>query len=378
MKTPNNPFIETGYISPVYFCDREEETKTLIDYIQNKTNVTLFAFRRLGKTGLIKHVFHQLKKDKNIVCIYVDIFDTTNKVDFINRLATAIYNAFPEKSSLGKKIITAIQSLRPVISFDELTGIPNVQLDSSIAEQQKNTLNSLFAFIDSQEIQVVFAIDEFQQILSYPEKNTEASLRTHIQHLQNTSFIFCGSDQTKMHQIFNDAKRPFFASCSYLHLSTINQQEYSKFITKMFKKYGKKITKDAVSFICDWTMLHTFYTQKYAKAIFTASAENVTLQNAKLMAAQLLQAQEGKFYQYRNLLTPQQWQLLKAVAKEQRLVNYNSQEFIKKYNIGNASAVKRGLDSLQKKEMIMHNTGVETPYYEVYDKFLMRWLQAKH
>lgn len=377
MKELYNPFIETGYISPLYFCDREEETNYLVDYIYNKTNVTLFAFRRLGKTGLIKHVFHLLKKNKNIVCIYVDIFDTNNKVDFINQLATAIYNAFPQKSSLGKKIITAIQSLRPIISFDELTGTPNIKLDSSLEEHQKNTLNSLFTFIDSQEIQVVFAIDEFQQILNYPEKNIEASLRTHIQQLKNTSFIFCGSDQTKMHEIFNNAKRPFFASCSYIHLSSINEDKYSSFISKMFKKYNKTITTEAITFICDWTMLHTFYTQKYCKAIFATSNKTITIEDVKQVAAKLLQSQEGKFYQYRSLLTAKQWQLLKAVAKEQKLVQYNAQEFIKKYNIGNASAIKKGLESLQKKEMILHNTGVEIPYYEVYDKFLMRWLQAK-
>lgn len=377
MKSLYNPFIETGYINPTYFCDRENESQQLIDYIRNQTNVTLFSFRRLGKTGLIKHVFYQLKKDKNIICIYVDIFDTTNKIEFINRLATAIYTAFSVKSSLGKKIITAIQALRPVISFNELTGIPDIRLDSSLAEHQQNTLNSLFSFIDKQNIQIVFAIDEFQQILSYPENNIEASLRTHIQGLKNTSFIFCGSDQTKMHKIFSDAKRPFFASCSYMSLATIEEKKYSKFIAKMFRKYSKNITPDAVAFICNWTMLHTFYTQKYCKEIFAGSEQKIELEDVKTIAAKLLQSQEGKFYQYRNLLTPQQWQLLKAVAKEQRLTQPNSQNFVAKYNIGNASAVRKGLDSLQKKEMILHNTGVENPYYQVYDKFLMRWLQSK-
>ena len=69
---------------------------------------------------------------------------------------------------------------------------------------------------------------------------------------------------------------------------------------------------------------------------------------------------------------------LEALLKFAKETNGELQDFIKKYNIGNASAVKRGLDSLQKKEMIMHNTGVETPYYEVYDKFLMRWMQLNY
>ena len=377
MKKLYNPFIETGYIDSFYFCDREDETKKLSGYIKNQTNVTLFAYRRLGKTGLIKHVFQQFKGNTKIICIYVDIFDTNNKVDFINQLATAIYNAFPVKSNLGKKIISAIQSLRPVISFDELTGMPDIHLDSSVAAYQQNTLNSLFSFIDQQNVQVVFAIDEFQQILHYPEKNMEASLRTQMQQLKNTSFIFCGSDQSKMHEIFNDAKRPFFASCSYMHLTNIEYEKYSLFITKMFDTYGKSISQEAVDFICNWTMLHTFYTQKYCKEIFANSGKTIEIETVKIAAAELLQSQEGKFYQYRNLLTAQQWLLLKAVAKEQRLTQPNAQKFISKFKIGNASAVRKGLASLQKKEMILHHTGVEHPYYEVYDKFLLRWLQAK-
>jgi len=96
MKTLQNPFIDVGYKGGSYFCDRKTETQQLIYYIKNQTNVTLFAFRRLGKTGLIKHVFHQLVKEKNLVCIYLDIFSTTNKAEFINQLATAVYNAGPQ------------------------------------------------------------------------------------------------------------------------------------------------------------------------------------------------------------------------------------------------------------------------------------------
>ena len=55
----NNPFITNGYISAEYFCDRVTETETLTRYITNGNNVALISPRRLGKTGLIEHCFHQ-------------------------------------------------------------------------------------------------------------------------------------------------------------------------------------------------------------------------------------------------------------------------------------------------------------------------------
>jgi len=64
-----NPFLINTYHSPDYFCDREEETKMLMDNILNQSNTAFFAQRRIGKTALIQHVFYHLKKKKNMDCI---------------------------------------------------------------------------------------------------------------------------------------------------------------------------------------------------------------------------------------------------------------------------------------------------------------------
>lgn len=53
-----NPFITNGYVSADYFCDRQQETETLVRYVTNGNNVALVSPRRLGKTGLIEHCFH--------------------------------------------------------------------------------------------------------------------------------------------------------------------------------------------------------------------------------------------------------------------------------------------------------------------------------
>jgi AAA+ ATPase superfamily predicted ATPase len=53
----NNPFLISGYLSPEYFCDRENETETVTDAIRNRRHLTIFSPRRIGKTGLIQHVF---------------------------------------------------------------------------------------------------------------------------------------------------------------------------------------------------------------------------------------------------------------------------------------------------------------------------------
>src|SRR5688500_3838891 len=115
-----NPFPINNYVSPRYFCDRQQETRSLLSNLTNGANTAFFAQRRLGKTALIQHAFHHLRKKKH-ECIYLDIYATQNLKDFTNQLAAAIYSVFPQNKGIGKKFLDAIRLLRPVITFDELT-----------------------------------------------------------------------------------------------------------------------------------------------------------------------------------------------------------------------------------------------------------------
>ena len=54
-----NPFVISGYLSPYYFCDREEESRNLIRYVTNGRNVAIISTRRMGKTGLISTLFSE-------------------------------------------------------------------------------------------------------------------------------------------------------------------------------------------------------------------------------------------------------------------------------------------------------------------------------
>lgn len=375
MKQPLNPFITSGYQGAAYFCDREKETSLLLSHIKNNNNITLFALRRLGKTGLIHHVFDQLANSRKIVCIYTDIFSTNNLKEFTNRLATAIYSRFPEKKGIGQKFLSFLKLLRPVISYDALTGNPEISLDLGQPKEYEKTIQQLFAFLDSQPVKIVIAIDEFQQITAYPEKNTEALLRTYMQQLGNTHFIFCGSNQRIMSEMFADAKRPFYRSCINLSLDFIGTEEYSAFIVNHFKAKGRRIAEDAVKFIMEFTQSHTYYTQLLCNQVFATTIKSVTLQDVQSVSADLLVQNENTWYQYRNLLTKAQWNLLTAVAKEEKLIKPHAGQFIKKYDLDSPSLVKRGMEALLAKEMVYYNSGTKEPYYAVYDKFLMRWLQ---
>jgi len=375
MNTDFNPFPISGYYGPDFFCDREGELNLLRRNIRNNINTTMFSIRRLGKSGLIHHLIDSYSRDRNVVCLCVDIFSSTSLKDFTNMLATAVYKRFPETHTFGKRIVKAITSLRPVISYDTLTGDPEVSFEYSGASQYEKTLQQIFSFLDTQGKKIVFAIDEFQQIIEYPEKNTEALLRTHMQTLKNTYFIFCGSNQKLMHEIFNNHKRPFYASCSNVNLGFIDENKYAEFIRNQFKKNKRVIQDDAVAFILDYSHRHTFYTQYLCNVLFASGYKHITLTEVYKTAMEILKINEGTYYQYRSLLSKQQWALLIAFAREERVLQPHSTSFIQTYSLGTSSYVTRGINSLMDKGLLYYNSTVAQPYYSIYDKFLMRWLQ---
>ena len=140
-----NPFPLTAYHGPEFFCNRNAETKRLADNAQNGVHTTLLSIRRMGKTGLIHHLFHKLAKKKETHCLYADIYASQSQKDLIGQISTAILKAFPPKKRAGKKVMDFITSLRPVISYDNLTGQPEVSFQFSQSRQQEQSLETLYS-----------------------------------------------------------------------------------------------------------------------------------------------------------------------------------------------------------------------------------------
>ena len=371
-----NPFILVPYESKELFCDRIEETKNIADYLLGGSNVTLISPRRYGKTGLIFRVFEEVKERNNSIdVLYVDIYSSNSVDDFIKLFAEAIVNTLKKKSAITN-FFRFLGGIRPVISYDGITGNPKVSITYRDEEEKRSSLISIFKYLENRKNRVIVAIDEFQQIRNYPNIMMESLLRTHIQALKNVRFIFSGSKKHIMTGMFTDARSPFYESSRVLFLDKIDKKEYSSFIRKIFEKYGRKVDDDAIEFITSWTKLHTFYTQSLCNHIFVKEDNYVSLEAAKRSASQILAENEQQFLEIRNLLTPNQWTFLKAVALEGEVRQPTSGKFIQKYSIGIPANAKRILQALLDKELILTTNTREYTSYSVYNVFLSRWLES--
>jgi AAA+ ATPase superfamily predicted ATPase len=373
MSEPSNPFITTGYQGSAYFCDRENETSALLENITNDRSTILTSIRRIGKTGLIRHVLELLSSDH--IGIYIDILPTENLGEFLNALASSVFNSITEKSTPGKKILGFIKSLRPVITYDPLSGFPQVTLDVRPGETTRS-IAALFQVLENYPKKVVIAIDEFQQILQFPEKNTDSWLRSTIQSLNNVRFIFSGSQQHLMNELFSDPSRPFFQSAGFLRIGKIGSDQYTAFIKMHFSGNGKHINDEVIREILEWSDIHTYYVQLLCNRIFASESGLITSETWKQQAARLLQEQEIVFFKYRDLLTKHQWQLLKSIAHEGEVYNPTSKDFISKYDLSSSATVLRSLQALLTKEMIyLDYTQDGIKFYSIYDVLFRRWMQ---
>ena len=128
----------------------------------------------------------------------------------------------------------------------------------------------------------------------------------------------------------------------------------------------------------DWTKCHTYYVQHLCNRLFQMDKKNYERADWQDCAQNILKEQEVFFFNYRSLLSKQQWKLLVAIAKTGVVYAPTSKDFIGKNKLGSAATVFKSIDSLLEKEMIFKEINQEgAPYYQSYDVFFERWIQGK-
>ena len=327
----------------------------------------------MGKTGLIHHAFYQLKEQKvDIVTLYMDIYSTQTLGDFVRLFANTVLgqlDSMPQKA-LGR-ISQFIRSCRPVFTFDEMTGTPKVTVDVSPAEEE-STLKEIFDYLGSSEKRCYIAIDEFQQIAEYPEKGVEALLRSYIQFLPNVHFIFAGSKQHVMQEMFASSKRPFYQSTQLLTIGTINRDEYAYFAMEHFANHDLKLPREVFDEIYDKFDGHTWYIQNLLNRLYGYN-RNVEMELVSYAVEQIITEQS---YSYADLLkaySAGHVRLLKAIAQEGCVKEVLAGDFISKHRLKAASSVRSALKKLIDNELVYQTADG----YIIYDRFMGEWLRKQ-
>ncbi len=371
-----NPFITTGYAGAKYFCDRVKETKDVVELLTNGNNIALISPRRYGKTDLIRHSFAQKEVRDNYLTFIIDVYSTSSLAEMADKMGKTILEQLkPKGEKAWGKFIGAITSLRAGISYDA-AGVPSWSVEIGDIKNPAVTLDEIFKYIQNSDKHCLVAIDEFQQILKYDEKNVEATIRTYVQYCTNANFIFSGSQREMMGAMFTSSARPFYQSATIINLPRIEEVEYSKFCDGLFKEYGKHLDGDVVPALYDEFDGTTFYLQKIMNVLFMRTKEGEKCHKSSLSEAigYVIDFSSETYGDLIYQLPERQKQVLLAISKERKARNITSSSFVRKYSLTSASSVNSAVKGLLDKGLLTCNRGV----YQVYDLFLDVWIRERY
>ena len=372
-----NPFYITGIIPEPYFCDRDKETEWLIRTLENKAHVLLTSPRRMGKTQLIRHAFEQPSIKDNYYTFYTDIYPTTSLHELVLFLSKEIYSVLvPKGKTVIDKFLAGLHSLAGSFGYDPRTGTPTLDIKLGDIHTPELTLEEIFGYLEQADKPCVFAIDEFQQIAHYPEKNVEATLRSHIQKMSNCLFIYAGSNRHILENMFNSAAKPFYNSAEQIYLESIPKDVYTAFIDEQFSKAGRKILPEALSLVYDLFEGHTYYVHNVLHNVFAYINPDKVIEELDInkTLSDILEEKGRSFASVMNQLNFQQKETLIAIAKEGKTSGVTSVAFVKKHALKSPSSVQYAISALLEKQLLTYQNTKRTKTYSVSDRFLEMWI----
>ena len=373
----NNPFVILKSIPEELFCDRKEETAFLIKQIENGRNTVLVSPRRMGKTGLIHHLLCQQEIRDKYNTFFIDIYAASNMQEMCYIFGKAVFERLKsKKTQYWESFFQTIKSLRPAFKINTVTGEPSFELGIGAIESPATTLEEIFSYLETSDKPCLVAFDEFQQIAEFQENRVEALLRGMIQNCTRTMFLFSGSKQHTISQMFHSKARPFYQSAQLMDLNPLNRDVYADFATRLFERYDKHLNRSVVYSIYDDYFGTTWYMQMLMNELFsiTRPGETCTEEDITLAKQNIIDVQEGVYLSQLSMLSPRQKQLMQAIAKEGAVRSVTSSAFIKKYSLDSASSVQSALKGLSDKDILSAIDGE----YRISDFFFGEWLRKNY
>ena len=357
MKTKfTNPFQYGVVIDDSVFCNRREEIAYLKTQINNGYSTWLFSPRRFGKTSLVEKVFREIN---DTVCIYIDLYNIKSKDDFCRKyskvIAKELFNWKNDVKRLTKSLSDAFHKLSPTVSFDEF-GNSSFSLNVQKVEKQEDIETILeipYQISLKTSKRICIAFDEFQEI-----KRIDPFLlnwmRSSFQRHKNISYIFLGSKQSMMEDIFSSSQSPFYEFAAKMNLSAISRDELFTFIEDNFTKHGLSIKAHTINKILNKSECQPHFTQYFASVVFDLVKSGID-QNINSFhnnwIKKIILPQVDVFQNIYDQLTNSQRSTIQAIAKMDEPGIFADETRIK-FGLPVSSSLNEALIALQKKGLI--------------------------
>jgi len=359
MKT--NPFKFGTVVDGLFFTDREEELSRISSYLTGENHLIMISPRRYGKTSLIRKVLNA----SNSKYIFLDLQLVISAEDFASQLLKRIYRIFPMQKLKGY-----IRSFRliPSVIINPVSGETEISFRSGPKDliPLEDVLN-LIGKLGNTRNKMIVVLDEFQEIFRIGD-GLDRLLRSVMQNHVNVNYVFLGSSESMIREIFERKGSPFYRFGTLMNLEKIPQKQFTLFLEERFKHIcgqSKEITKE----IIDITESHPFYTQQLSYIVWELLVKSgYSPDTVKDATNEIIQSHDNDYERIWNGINRTDMMVLTGIASTD--ISPLSDEFSKMYGTGATSTVFSSLKRLAGKGLLLKAKGS----YAIDDPFFKRWI----
>ncbi|MDA8137663.1 MAG: ATP-binding protein [Desulfobacteraceae bacterium] len=360
-----NPFIVTGVVDDPAFCNRVKERAELRTHIENSQNVLLYSHRRYGKTSLILKVFRELR---GVTPIYVDLYGTTSIEGFIKAFLKGTSAIEPKTEKFMKIVRESLSGISLALGFDPISSTPtfNLSFDRKAASLDIGVIFQLAQKLAKKK-KIVIAFDEFQEIANYGGEPFEKELRKVIQHHDNISYLFSGSQRHIVMAMFHDAKRAFYQMAINMHLDRINTEDFLIWIQGLCQQADKIIDEMVIRDVVARCEQHPKYVQEFFYMLWPL--KKVGTDEVNRTESEILEERSIEFMNAWDSFSLNQKRALKLVAATEGEQLFSAENLVR-FQFKTASQVTAAIKYLEERDFLAKN-GV----YKIQDPIFRRWVQ---
>jgi len=327
----NKQFTYEGFAIGDNFCGRVEEINYLKQLVQNSNNLVLFSKRRMGKSSLLQELIQNNIQQDDYICVYIDLFEISSKIDFLRLVTQQTANALPITIQSGvSQLVKIFKHISFGVDIDSSNG--NLSFFPKIIASEFDTaiddyFISLNNYIQNSGKKAIIIFDEFQQIVNIKDKKIDAIIRKHIQSHNNISYIFSGSKKHLLTNLFANINAPLYQMATFKELRPINEDDFFNFANLKLKY---KIKSNEFNYIYTVSGQESKLIQEILYNILRNNIQNITIENIDEIINDIIDEKAVPFRIIFDMLSNSKKIALKILAQTK---NIYSKSLLEKYDI---------------------------------------------
>lgn len=350
-----NPFKFGTVVKNEFFTDRIEELALVKQMMDSENHLVLISPRRFGKSSLVDKALGEMGRPS----VTIDLMKVTSTEDFAAQILKGVFRLY--KMEKVKHLMSHFRII-PTVSYNPLTEgwdvsfMPTMEKTTAALEDALALLEK----ISTPEARLIVVLDEFQEVVEI-DKNLLKILRAVMQRQEGLNYIFMGSQESMMEEIFEKKKSPFYHFGQRMNLKKIPYEDFYAYIMDRLPQMDEEAKKSICTEILQFTNVHPYYSQQLAAAAYNILRYAPTTEN--IVGAAIRQQIEEHDLDYERL-----WTTFKRTDRMILTILARKRNPMTERSIPSSTA----FSSL--KRLVKQGHAIKGDAYEIEDPFFGEWI----